>query len=692
MTSYQSFPPTRFKTVVSVTASAAMLLATFVLGRLHAQEVLFQETFETDGNGTRYTVEGGAVYELDRIVSELGNADQQGPIYWARNQDISFVGVPAPTPEKRAIMAWHHTIVADDVSEDFLKFFDGIVNWMTGGKSKATILFTPAPAGDGDFILIDRLEAKGHTVLEDDESSDLPDASTIDAVIKSSSGGSNPSRFALYEVPLLSYRSTDHDDMLISSIGTTVTTELGTVSLHDTGHPISQGLPTSGQFVSNANQFDLIGDIIPGGSTVVASFKQVTPSSVDDIEEALEVIQGNIPSKKSTGTVSEADLTASGNPASGVFGGDFAAPGNPTGALVTVATGKVKVDSAGLISIGMGADDGGYLRIDLDRNGISDADKVVSLDGTGAFRYATVDVDFPAGTFDFEWMAYNAGGGFGSELITAFTAGGGTPSTVDDWEWEPISPISNTLTLVGNINVTTYAVTAPPEEKVVPFLVAIESPEDGGSVFGGGAFGGYEGEAFFAGSALNKFEPSVATKSITWNQPINVAGKDHLKLTVAVAATFLDFETSDFLNFYIDEGNSPLISFSAPSGNDKFFNDQATNGNEPTRLDLNFRDVTYDIPSGLSELRLRVESVTTWWNEIVGFDNIRITSGEFQQVIPEVSIRRDGENLVIEWTGTLQSAVDIRGPWQDVADDSQSPIVLGPGDQLPIQFGRSIAP
>ena len=112
--------------------------------------------------------------------------------------------------------------------------------------------------------------------------------------------------------------------------------------------------------------------------------------------------------------------------------------------------------------------------------------------------------------------------------------------------------------------------TAPPEEKVVPFLVAIESPEDGGSGFGGGAFGGYEGEAFFAGSALNKFEPSVATQSITWNQPINVAGKDHLKLTVAVAATFLDFETSDFLNFYIDEGNSPLISFSAPSGNDKF--------------------------------------------------------------------------------------------------------------------------
>ena len=212
---------------------AWVLLITLLLGvteiqtALQSQEILFQETFETDGDGSRYRVEGGAVYEIDRITSELGLADQQGPIYWSRSSDVSFVGVPAPTPEKRAIMAWHHTIVADDVSEDFLKLFDNVVDWMTGGKAKATILFSPAPSGEGDFVLVDRLEANGHTVIDDDESSDLPDPASVDAVIKSSSGGSNPSRFAIYEVPLLSYRSTDHDDMLISSIGTTVTAELG---------------------------------------------------------------------------------------------------------------------------------------------------------------------------------------------------------------------------------------------------------------------------------------------------------------------------------------------------------------------------------------------------------------------------------------------------------------------------------
>ena len=59
---------------------------------------------------------------------------------------------------------------------------------------------------------------------------------------------------------------------------------------------------------------------------------------------------------------------------------------------------------------------------------------------------------------------------------------------------------------------------------------------------------------------------------------------------------------------------------------------------------------------------------------------------------PSISISRDGSNIVIEWEGVLQSATDPRGLWQDVADDSQSPIVLAPGDQLPSQFMRAVAP
>jgi hypothetical protein len=225
----------------------------------------------------------------------------------------------------------------------------------------------------------------------------------------------------------------------------------------------------------------------------------------------------------------------------------------------------------------------------------------------------------------------------------------------------------------------------------VPFFIALEAPEDGGSVFGGGPFAGFEGNAFFAGSGLNKFDAGVLPKTITWNAPINVAGKENLNLTIAAAATFLDFETSDFLRVYIDDGN-PLIDFTAPSGNDKYFNDQGTNGENPTRLNLNFQDITYPIPAGTSTINLRIESTTTWWNEIVGIDNIRITSGELQTVEPTLSIAREGDNIVVSWTGILQSAADINGPWEDVADDTNSPIVITPDDQLPMQFGRAVAP
>ena len=264
----------------------SLFIGLMAFSQMQGQEILFQETFETDGDGSRYTVEGGDVFELDRIQSELGNTDQQGPIYWSRNTDVSFVGVPAPTPEKRGILAYHHTITADDVTEDFLTFFDSIMDWLTGGKSSATILFSPPPAGDGDFVLIERLESRGHTVLEDDEGGDLPAESEIDAVIKSSSGGSNPSRFATYEVPLLTYRSPDHDDMLVSSIGQTITSDIGAVTIQDTGHPAAGGMNGEKTFINNSNQFDLAGEIFPGDATVVASFTRTIAASVDSIEEA----------------------------------------------------------------------------------------------------------------------------------------------------------------------------------------------------------------------------------------------------------------------------------------------------------------------------------------------------------------------------------------------------------------------
>jgi hypothetical protein len=71
-----------------------------------------------------------------------------------------------------------------------------------------------------------------------------------------------------------------------------------------------------------------------------------------------------------------------------------------------------------------------------------------------------------------------------------------------------------------------------------------------------------------------------------------------------------------------------LIRFTAPSGDDKFFDDRSTKPGSPTRLGLAFQDVTYDLPAGATQLVIQIRATTTWFNEIVGFDNLRITAGE----------------------------------------------------------------
>ena len=74
-----------------------LMVAVGLASSAGAQEILFQETFEDDGSESRYTVEGGAVYELVDIRNDDSlNPDMAGPIYWARNTEVSFVGVPAP--------------------------------------------------------------------------------------------------------------------------------------------------------------------------------------------------------------------------------------------------------------------------------------------------------------------------------------------------------------------------------------------------------------------------------------------------------------------------------------------------------------------------------------------------------------------------------------------------------------------
>lgn len=175
-------------------------------------------------------------------------------------------------------------------------------------------------------------------------------------------------------------------------------------------------------------------------------------------------------------------------------------------------------------------------------------------------------------------------------------------------------------------------------EETRPLLAVIEK----GDGLLGGAFKGFEGTGFWAGADMN--EPSITPdccasvddpRQLTLN-PVNVAGKTNLKLTVALAATDIDFESPDFMRISIDpDGNGPaeftqLANFIPLTANDKFFADEAGNN----RLSVVFRDVTYPIPDGATDLVVRFEAMSTFFNEIVGIDNVRIHSGNLPPAGP----------------------------------------------------------
>ncbi|MCS1409625.1 MAG: hypothetical protein M2R45_02809 [Verrucomicrobia subdivision 3 bacterium] len=648
-----------------------LVVALSFVASVQAQKVIWQETFEDDGEESRYVTEGAGAFEVAQFADNSVPDNQAGPVYWTRVTDgrPSFVGVPAPTPERRIVMAWGSGISPDDITNDFWTHFDAVVAWLLRGKSNAKILYSGL-GGEGYQAFASRLVSLGHTVEEDDTGSSLPE-SGIDMYVYS---GGSLSRFVNYEVPGLHYNSGDLDDELLGSIGTPLTITLPEITITAPEHPSAGGQTGTFPFVLNENTFQSLGFELPGGSTVVAAFIREVSASVRDLEAADALFDGSTPNTSVTRTAtSVADIVNEVLPASQLplFDWDHPIAGAPDGGFAIRATGKIEA-SRGTVSLAMGVDDGARLRIDLNGDGLDAGDTIIIMDRRGAFQYsAPTDVEFTsAGTFDFEWISFNDTGDFGAEILVAVEAGGNAPNVSED-DWDLLSADSQHVKLSGDITVETYVSN---QEVSTPFSMALEAPGDGGAVFGGGPFGNFEGNHFFAGSALNKFtgDDGVGNpKKIIWKDPIDISGRENVKLTIALGATFLDFETGDFFQVFIDDSDDPFMWFTAPSGNDKFFNDVNTNPSNPTRLGLDLQDITYDIPAGVNTINLRIESVTTWWNEIVAFDNIRITSSD----IAISGIAVENGQVVINFTGTLQSATDVAGPYTPV-DGATSPFTM----------------
>src|SRR5439155_24892640 len=81
-----------------------------------------------------------------------------------------------------------------------------------------------------------------------------------------------------------------------------------------------------------------------------------------------------------------------------------------------------------------------------------------------------------------------------------------------------------------------------------------------------------------------------------------------------------------------------------------------TKPGSPTRLGLSFQDVTYDIPAGATDLVIEFQVATTFWNEIVAFDNVRVTEGIAVQPTLSASAAA-GNSVAIAWPASAAGFV-----------------------------------
>jgi len=71
-----------------------------------------------------------------------------------------------------------------------------------------------------------------------------------------------------------------------------------------------------------------------------------------------------------------------------------------------------------------------------------------------------------------------------------------------------------------------------------------------------------------------------------------------------------------------------------------------------------------------AKLVLEFRAATTWWNEIVAFDNVRLSEGALAP--PSLTVDHTaGGDLVLTFQGTLQTATALDASWDTVAGNPQ---------------------
>ncbi|MCI0538550.1 MAG: PA14 domain-containing protein [Verrucomicrobiales bacterium] len=646
--------------------------------------ILAQEGFNSDGEADtppRYTTTGRDVYGVERIETELTRFDQKGPIFWAHNFDVPFVGIPH-IPARRMIFTWQ-TDVAGAASPDLLQLFDSSVSWLLNGKVNATVVAHPNAAAIGE--LAGRLTAAGHTVVDDDTTTYPNDKDVPGDLFIAGPGvlAGNESRFAIVPKPVIVMDEPFYDDMLVGSIGSAATFDPGQVTIAAPGHPAAGG--KTGSFTGfnlPAQPFGLVGSFLPPGATTLATVTRVIPPAVNNLGDVDAMIAGTKQHDKTTNTVTDIDFS------DGSFGNwviDNSIPGGYAGNWGLRIQGKISVTTAGTYRFAVGSEDGARLQIDIDNNGFSAADTVIEDSGPHGYQVVYRNVAFAsAGAYDFEVRSYNAGGGGTLEVSVANVPVPVPDDALDSAYWEVLSQTGTAfVTLQSAANVTGYLATGANVEVQTPLIVLLNEPDvpAPGSFYDGGPFTGYEGEGFFGAAGLNKWPyPDTQNYRSLQLKPVNVSGKSNVKLTIALAATVTDFEDSDFLDIVvytngIASNPTTLAHFRAVANAiQPWLADEKDSF--ARRLTKQFADFTYDVPASATDLVVEIRAATSWWSEIVAFDNIRITQGAL--AAPQItSISKSASNVTITWIngGTLESTTVLAGAttqWTSTGDSDGS--------------------
>jgi hypothetical protein len=404
--------------------------------------------------------------------------------------------------------------------------------------------------------------------------------------------------------------------------------------------------------------------------------------------------------KTTNNTITDIDFS---DATSGSWFVDNAIPGGYTLNWGLRVQGQIAVSTAGTYRFAVGSDDGARFQIDLDKNGFTAADTVLEDTGPHAHQIVYANVTFAApGTYDFEVRSYNSGGGGDLEVSVSNVAVPVPDDALDSGYWEVLSQAGTAVKLQAAATVTGYTAIGPNVEVQLPLIVLLNGPTDSppGSFYDGGALFGFEGTGFFGAAGLNKWAyPAGQTYRSLQLRPVNVAGKSNVNLTVALAATVVDFETSDFINIVVYTNgltSNPTILANFHGVQDAiqpWMADQMEN--YVRRLTRQFTDFTYDIPAGASDLIVEMRVATTWWTEIAAFDNIRITEGAIaaQAVFDPPTIQNG--SLRISWTGNgrLQESANFSS-WT-VLTNAPNPYQV---DQIttvgtaPYKFYRIISP